>query len=191
LTGSSLVEACSAKSPETLFRQLANADRSNYLLRARPPPSVRLPVGLLAEMAKLPQRPGAADRGAWPIAAPLERVAKLLRVDLADVTAVAERVARFITADGRRLSSVELIERAIDPGYEALASPRLEIIPEDARRPWSADSTGCDSPFPHEAEHRRPVRATPSGHSRRRMSGAPPLLCSPAPRGARARHLVP
>jgi hypothetical protein len=39
------------------------------------------------------QRPGAADRGAWPIAAPLERVAKLLRVDLGVVTDAAERVA--------------------------------------------------------------------------------------------------
>jgi hypothetical protein len=104
-------------------------------------------------MVKLPQRPGAADRGAWPIAAPPERVAKLLRVNLADVTAVAERVARSITADGRRLSSVELIERAIDPGYEALASPRLEIIPEDARRPWSPDSTGWAWPYPHQAEY--------------------------------------
>jgi hypothetical protein len=66
-------------------------------------------------MVKLPQRPGAADRGAWPIAAPLERVAKLLRVDLADVTDAAKRVAPYITADGRRLWSVKLIERAIDP----------------------------------------------------------------------------
>jgi hypothetical protein len=66
-------------------------------------------------MVKLPQRPGAADRGAWPIAAPLEGVAKLLRVDLADVTDAAERVAPYITADGRRLWSVKLIERAIDP----------------------------------------------------------------------------
>jgi hypothetical protein len=53
--------------------------------------------------------------GAWPIAAPLERVAKLLRVDLADVTAAAERIAPYITANGQRLWSVKLIERAIDP----------------------------------------------------------------------------
>lgn len=64
---------------------------------------------------KLPQRPGAADRGAWPIAAPLERVAELLRVDLADVTEAAQRVAPYITADGQRLWSVKLIERIIDP----------------------------------------------------------------------------
>jgi hypothetical protein len=66
-------------------------------------------------MVKLPQRPGAVDRGAWPIAAPLERVAELLRVDLADVTEAAQRVAPYTTADGRRLWSVKLIERAIDP----------------------------------------------------------------------------
>lgn len=66
-------------------------------------------------MTKLPQRPGAADRDAWPIAAPLERVAKLLGVDLADVTDAARRVAPYITADGQRLWSVKLIERTIDP----------------------------------------------------------------------------
>jgi hypothetical protein len=64
---------------------------------------------------ELPQRPGAADRGAWPIAAPLERVAELLRVDLADVTEAAQRVAPYVTADGQRLWSVKLIERTIDP----------------------------------------------------------------------------
>jgi hypothetical protein len=66
-------------------------------------------------MVKLPLRAGAVDRGAWPIAAPLARVAELLRVDLADVTKAAERVAPYVTADGRRLWSVKLIERTIDP----------------------------------------------------------------------------
>jgi hypothetical protein len=66
-------------------------------------------------MLKLPLRAGAVDRSVWPIAAPLVRVAELLRVDLADVTEAAERVAPYITADGRRLWSVKLIERAIDP----------------------------------------------------------------------------
>jgi hypothetical protein len=45
----------------------------------------------------------------------LARVAELLHVDLADVTEAAERVAPYLTADGRRLWSVKLIERAIDP----------------------------------------------------------------------------
>jgi len=66
-------------------------------------------------MVKLPHRPGAADRGAWPIAAPLERVAELLRVDLAEVTEAAQRVAPYVSADGQRLWSVKLIERTIDP----------------------------------------------------------------------------
>jgi hypothetical protein len=66
-------------------------------------------------MLKLPLRAGAVDRSVWPIAAPLARVAELLRVDLADVTEAAERVDPYITADGRRLWSVKLIERAIDP----------------------------------------------------------------------------
>jgi hypothetical protein len=39
----------------------------------------------------------------------------LLRVDLAEVTDAAKRVAPYVTADGQRLCSVKLIERAIDP----------------------------------------------------------------------------
>jgi hypothetical protein len=66
-------------------------------------------------MVKLPLAAGAVDRSVWPIAAPLARVAELLRVDLAEVTDAAERVAPYITADGRQLWSVKLIERAIDP----------------------------------------------------------------------------
>jgi hypothetical protein len=93
-------------------RSLTGASR---LLRRPPRVSVRLAVTLLGEMVKLPLRAGAVDRSVWPIAAPLARVAELLRVDLADVTEAAERVAPYITADGRRLWSVKLIERAIDP----------------------------------------------------------------------------
>jgi hypothetical protein len=67
-------------------------------------------------MVRVPLRPGAVDRGAGPIAVPLVRVAELLRVELADITAAAQRVAPYITANGQRLWSVKLIERAIDPG---------------------------------------------------------------------------
>jgi hypothetical protein len=81
--------------------------------------SDRLAVKLLGEMVKFPLRAGAVDRSVWPIAAPLARVAELLRVDLADVTEAAERVVPYITADGRRLWSVKLIERAIDPNARA------------------------------------------------------------------------
>jgi hypothetical protein len=49
----------------------------------------------------------------------LARVAELLCVDLAEVTEAAARIAPYITADGRRLWSVKLIERAIDPSAPA------------------------------------------------------------------------
>ena len=83
-------------------------------------------------MVKLPLRAGAVDRSAWPIAAPLARVAELLRVDLADVTKAAERVAPYITADGRRLWSVKLIERVIDPNA----------------RPWLGHRAGATAKTP-------------------------------------------
>ena len=66
-------------------------------------------------MVNFPLTAGAVDPIVWPIAAPLARVAELLRIDLAYVTEAAERVAPFITADGRRLWSLKLVERAIDP----------------------------------------------------------------------------
>jgi hypothetical protein len=91
--------------------------------------SVRLAVRLVGEMVKLPLRAGAVDRSVWPIAAPLVRVAELLRVDLADVTDAAERVAPYITADGRRLWSVKLIERAIDPNAPGWLGRRVGAPP--------------------------------------------------------------
>jgi hypothetical protein len=59
----------------------------------------------------------------------LARVAELLRVDLANVTEAAERVAPYITADGRRLWSVKLIERAIDPSAPAWLRRRSGAAP--------------------------------------------------------------
>jgi hypothetical protein len=81
-------------------------------------------------MVKLPLRAGVVDRSVWPIAAPLVRVAELLRVDLADVTEAAEKVVPYITADGRRLWSVKLIERAIDP--------KACVVTAQVRRPREA-----------------------------------------------------
>ena len=92
--------------------------------------SVRLAVTLVGEMVKLPLRAGAVDRSVWPIAAPLVRVAELLGVDLAEVTEAAERVAPYITADGRRLWSVKLIERAIDPNAPAWLRRRVRRTPK-------------------------------------------------------------
>ena len=51
-------------------------------------------------------------------------------VDLADVTQAAERVAPYITADGRRLWSVKLIERAIDPNAPAWLRRRSGAPPK-------------------------------------------------------------
>jgi hypothetical protein len=96
-------------------------------------------------MVRLPLRAGAVDRSVWPIAAPLARVAELLRVDLADVTDAAERVAPYITADGRRLWSVKLIERAIDPN----APGWLRRSPDDTAQP------GRLTPRAHVARRRR------------------------------------
>ena len=81
-------------------------------------------------MVTLPLRAGAVDRSAWPIAAPLARVAELLRVDLAEVTDAAERVAPYITADGQRLWSVKLIERAIDPNARPWLGRRAGAPPK-------------------------------------------------------------
>jgi hypothetical protein len=92
--------------------------------------SVRVAVRLVDEMVKLPLRAGAVDRSVWPIAAPLARVAELLRVDLAEVTDAAERVAPYITADGRRLWSVKLIERAIDPNARPWLGRRAGAPPK-------------------------------------------------------------
>lgn len=46
-------------------------------------------------MVNFPLTAGAVDPIVWPIAAPLARVAELLRIDLAEVTEAAERVAPF------------------------------------------------------------------------------------------------
>jgi len=110
------------------------------VLRTRPRVSVRVAVKLLGEMVKLPLRAGAVHRSVWPIAAPLARVAELLRVDLADVTEAAERVASYITADGRRLWSVKLIERAIDPNATAWLRRRSGAPRRRHRPPWPANS---------------------------------------------------
>jgi hypothetical protein len=80
-------------------------------------------------MVKLPLRAGAVDRSVRAIAAPLARVAELLCVELAEVTDAAERVAPSITADGRRLWSVKLIERAIDPNAPAWLRRRVGAPP--------------------------------------------------------------
>jgi hypothetical protein len=50
-----------------------------------------------------------------PIAAPLERCAQLLGVDLATVRELATKVEPYIRADGTRIWSVMLLERQLRP----------------------------------------------------------------------------
>jgi hypothetical protein len=71
----------------------------------------------------------AAVVGTWhdpdlgrPIAAPLERCAELLGVDLAAVTEVAATVEPYLRADGTRIWSLMQLERRLRP--EAYARRR-------------------------------------------------------------------
>jgi hypothetical protein len=51
-----------------------------------------------------------------PIAAPLERCAELLGVDLATVRELAAKVEPYVRADGTRIWSLMLLERQLRPG---------------------------------------------------------------------------
>jgi hypothetical protein len=53
--------------------------------------------------------------GGRPIAAPLERCAQLLGVDLATVRELAAKVKPYIRADGTRIWSLMLLERQLRP----------------------------------------------------------------------------
>ena len=72
-----------------------------------------------------------------PIAAPLERCAELLGVDLATVRELAANVKPYIRADGTRIWSVMQLERQLRP--EAFDRRRGGYI--DRRRTWSADAS--------------------------------------------------
>ena len=50
-----------------------------------------------------------------PIAAPLERCAELLGVDLATVRKLAGKVEPYLRADGSRIWSLMLLERQLRP----------------------------------------------------------------------------
>jgi hypothetical protein len=51
----------------------------------------------------------------WPIAAPLERCAELLGVDLATVSELAAKVEPYVRADGTRIWSLMQLERQLRP----------------------------------------------------------------------------
>ena len=71
-----------------------------------------------------------------PIAAPLERCAELLGVDLAAVREAAAKVVPFIRADGTRIWSLMQLERQLRP--EAFGRRRGGYI--DRRRTPAADA---------------------------------------------------
>ena len=73
-----------------------------------------------------------------PIAAPLERCAELLGVDLATVRELAVKVEPYIRADGTELWSLMQLERQLQP--EAYHQRRGGYL--DRRRTRSADASG-------------------------------------------------
>jgi hypothetical protein len=71
-----------------------------------------------------------------PIAAPLERCAELLGVDLATVRKLAAKVEPYIRADGTRIWSLMQLERQLRP--EAYGRRRGGYL--DRRRTPAADA---------------------------------------------------
>jgi hypothetical protein len=85
----------------------------------------------------------AAGVGTWhdpdlgrPIAAPLERCAQLLGVDLATVRKVAAKVEPYVRADGTRIWSLMQLERQLRP--EAYGRRRGGYL--DRRRTHATDA---------------------------------------------------
>jgi hypothetical protein len=72
-----------------------------------------------------------------PIAAPLERCAELLGVELATVRELAKAVQPYIRADGAEVWSVMLLERQLRP--EAYGRRRGGYL--DRRRKLAGDAT--------------------------------------------------
>jgi hypothetical protein len=71
-----------------------------------------------------------------PIAAPLERCAELLGVDLATIHEAAANVEPYIRADGTRIWSLMQLARQLRPA--AYGQRRGGYL--DRRRSWSADA---------------------------------------------------
>jgi len=71
-----------------------------------------------------------------PIAAPLERCAELLGVDLATVRELAARVEPYLRADGTRIWSLMQLERQLRP--EAYGRRRGGYV--DRRQTLAADA---------------------------------------------------
>jgi hypothetical protein len=73
-----------------------------------------------------------------PIAAPLERCAELLCVDLATIHQVAEVVEPYVRADGTKVWSLMLLERQLRP--EAFGRRRGGYIERRRVQPKDASS---------------------------------------------------
>jgi hypothetical protein len=71
-----------------------------------------------------------------PIAAPLQRCAELLGVNLAAIHQAAANTEPYIRADGTRIWSLMQLERQLRPG--AYGRRRGGYL--DRRRSWSADA---------------------------------------------------
>jgi hypothetical protein len=69
---------------------------------------------------------------AWPVAAPLERCAELLEVEIAAVSAAAAHAEPYLRVDGSKIWSLMQLERQLHPdaygrvrgGYIARRRPR-------------------------------------------------------------------
>jgi hypothetical protein len=72
-----------------------------------------------------------------PIAAPLERCAELLGVDLATIRAAAAKVDSYLRADGTRIWSLMQLERQLRP--QAYGRRRGGYL--DRRRTQAADAS--------------------------------------------------
>ena len=80
-----------------------------------------------------------------PIAAPLERCAELLGVDVATVCELVANVEPYLRADGTKIWSLMQLERQLRP--EAYRRRRAATLTADkARPPMSRDGQGREVP---------------------------------------------
>jgi hypothetical protein len=100
-------------------------------------------VGSLPAQGRPPQAAARRPVGTWhdpdlgrPIAAPLERCAELLGVDLATIHELAAKVEPYTRADGTRIWSLMQLERQLQP--EAYGRRRGGYL--DRRRTPAADA---------------------------------------------------
>jgi hypothetical protein len=85
----------------------------------------------------------------WPIAAPLERCAELLSIDLATIREAAANVEPYLRADGTKIWSLMQLERQLRPEVYQAAARRLPRPPTDpSHRPRLADEAAPFSAAP-------------------------------------------